>query len=388
MDGRGCLGDRARSFFRRLAASSGFAIGRSGHEEGHAMIDRRTAVLGGLGMAGLATLPFPASASNPIVPGWYADPEIHIFAGRYWIYPTLSDEPGATEPAGLNAAQTSMRRASGIRPAFLNQTRMDAFSSTDLVHWTRHPAILDISRVAWAGYALWAPSAIALDGRYYLFFSANDIKKDGQPGGIGLAVADRPEGPFTDALGKPLIGVIRNGAQPIDPFCFRDDDGQHYLFYGGWGHCNVVRLSNDLRTVIPHTDGTTYKELTPPGYVEGSFMIRRNGRYYLMWSEGEWTGSDYRVAYATGDSALGPFTPRGIIMQQDFTVARGAGHHSLLQLPDSDDWIIAYHRRPLGTDKGDERVLALERLYFEVDGSIRPVKLTKDGVGAVPIISR
>lgn len=349
------------------------------------MIDRRSVLLGSAAIAGTTLFPLPASARNPLMPGWYADPEIHIFAGRYWIYPTLSDDLAAAEPSGLNPAQRAMRAADGIRPAFLRQTRMDAFSSPDLVSWTRHERILDLSRVAWAGYALWAPSAIELDGRYYLFFSANDIKTDAQPGGLGLAVADRPEGPFVDALGAPLIGEIRNGAQPIDPFCFRDDDGQHYLFYGGWGHCNVLRLASDLRSVVPHPDGTLFKEITPASYVEGSFMMKRGGRYYLMWSEGEWTGPDYRVAYAIAASPTGPFERIGTILEQDFTIARGAGHHSLLQLPGTDDWIIAYHRRPLDTDQGDQRVLALERLYFENDGRIRPVKLTDAGAGAHPL---
>lgn len=108
------------------------------------------------------------------------------------------------------------------------------------------------------------PSVIAANGRYYMFFSANDIQSDRELGGIGLAVSDTPGGPFKDALGKPLIDAFHNGAQPIDPFAFRDHDGQVYLFYGGWGHCNVVRLSRDLKSVLPFADGTTYKEITPP----------------------------------------------------------------------------------------------------------------------------
>src|SRR3546814_7983103 len=67
---------------------------------------------------------------------------------------------------------------------------------------------------------------------------------------------------------------------------FRDDDGQFYLYYGGWGHCNVVRLGDDLTSIEPFPDGETYKEITPPGYVEGSFLVKRKGVYYLMWSEG------------------------------------------------------------------------------------------------------
>ena len=239
--------------------------------------------------------------------------------------------------------------------------------------------MLDIADVPWAAYAVWAPSAIEVKGRYYLFFGANDVHP-GEIGGLGVAVSDRPGGPFKDALGHPLIGTIENGAQPIDPFVFKDDDGQIYLFYGGWGHCNVVRLSPDLTRVEPFRDGTTYKEITPPGYVEGSFMIKRRGIYYLMWSEGGWTGPDYRVAYAMGKSPLGPFTPKGTILAQDFRIATGAGHHSVVNVPGTDDWYIVYHRRPLGDGNGDHRQLAIDRMRFNPDGTIAPVVMTNTGV--------
>ena len=326
----------------------------------------------------------PVPAGNPIVPGWYADPELHWFEGRYWIYPTTSQAPANAPPPRLSAAQRAMRAKQGIRPAFLTQTYMDAFSSPDLVTWTRHPRVIDTGRVAWAAYALWAPSVIAQGGRYYMAFGANDVHP-GETGGIGMAVSDRPGGPFRDAIGRPLIGTVENGAQPIDPFLFRDDDGSLYLFYGGWRHLNVVRLAADLTRLLPWPDGSTFREITPPGYVEGSFVMKRAGTYYLMWSEGEWTGPDYRVSYATGPSAIGPFVKQGTILAQDERVARGAGHHSVLRLPgQQDEWVIAYHRRPLTESAGDHRVLAIDRLVFEADGRIRPVTMTQAGLHGPP----
>jgi beta-xylosidase len=327
-----------------------------------------------------------APAKNPVVPGWYADPEMHVFEGRYWLFPTYSDHHG--EPRGRTEFSASQRqqRARGIYPPFLPQTFLDAFSSEDLVHWTRHDFVLEIKDVAWAAYAVWAPSVIAHQGRYYLFFGANDIKDNTQLGGIGVAVADRPEGPYRDALGRPLIGQIHHGAQPIDQMVFKDDDGEIYLYYGGWKHANVVRLAPDLLSVVPFADGEVYKEITPdPAYVEGSFMLKRRGVYYLMWSEGDWTGPDYCVAYAMGASPLGPFRRVGKILEQDNTVARGAGHHSAINLPGTDDWYIAYHRRPLGTENGNHRELAIEPLYFNADGTIRPVVMTVQGVAARPL---
>lgn len=324
-----------------------------------------------------------AQAANPIVPGWYADPEIRIFDGRYWIYPTYSDVAGKPEPPpSFTARQRRMRAQKQlIWTPFLKQTFLDAFSSPDLVHWTRHAHVLDVERVAWAAYAVWAPSAIEHEGKYYLFFGANDIKSNGQLGGIGVAVAERPEGPFRDALGKPLIGQIHNGAQPIDQMVFRDDDGQVYMYYGGWKHANVVKLAPDLLGLQPFADGQTFREITPgPDYVEGPFMAKRKGVYYLMWSEGEWTGPDYRVAYATGPAPVGPFKRIGTILAQDGKIANGAGHHSVVNIPGTDEWYIAYHRRPLGDDNGHHREMAVERLYFNADGTIRPVVMTKEGV--------
>ena len=140
------------------------------------------------------------TSGNPIFDGWYADPEGVIFGDTYWIYPTYS-------------------------APYDEQMFFDAFSSTDLVTWTKHPRVLDAKSVKWAERAMWAPSVIDKDGKYYLFFGANDIQNDEALGGIGVAVADRPEGPFKDYLGKPLIDKFHNGAQPIDQFVFRDDDG-------------------------------------------------------------------------------------------------------------------------------------------------------------------
>lgn len=338
-------------------------------------------------VAGAALLATGAAfAANPIVPGWYADPEVRVFAGRYWIYPTYSDDHGRPDVTKrFSARQQEDRKRHTVRPSYVKQTFFNAFSSPDLVHWTKHPHVLDVTNVAWASFAVWAPSVIEQDGRYYMFFGANDIQSDKEYGGIGVAVSDRPGGPFRDAIGKPLVPAFHNGAQPIDPFVYRDDDGQVYLYYGGWQHCNVVRLSKDLRSVEPFPDGSTWKEITPAGYVEGSFVIKRKGTYYLMWSEGGWTGPDYRVAYATGPTALGPFTKRGTIMAQDERIARGAGHHSVVNVPGTDDWYIVYHRRPIGDDKGEHRQLAIERMEFAADGAIKPVVLTNEGVTARPL---
>lgn len=296
----------------------------------------------------------PPRSGNPILPGWYADPEVTVFGDRYWIYPTFS-------------------------APYDEQLHFDAFSSPDLIHWTRHSRILDNREVRWARRAMWAPAAVERGGRYYLFFGANDVH-EGEIGGVGVAVADRPEGPFKDLLGRPLIGDIVHGAQPIDQFVFRDHDGQDYLLYGGWSHCNIAQIKSDFTGFTPFDDGMVFKEITPERYVEGPCMFRRKGKLYFMWSEGGWTGPNYSVAYAMGDSPLGPFRRIGKVLQQDPSVATGAGHHSVLNIPGTDEWYIVYHRRPLGEKDANHRVTCIDRMEFDDQGFIRPVHITFRGV--------
>lgn len=292
----------------------------------------------------------PASTSgNPVFPGWYADPEIHWFEGRYYIYPTTS------------------------RP-FHEQTFFECWSSDDLTNWRNEGIILDFEDVAWStNYAAWAPSCAERNGLYYLYFSAGD------GAGLGVAVADSPTGPFRDAIGRPLVGYYPHGAQPIDAHCFVDDDGRAYLYFGGHGHCVVAPLTPTMCAI-----NRDFREITPsPNYVEGPFMIKRRGLYYLMWSEGNWTDASYRAAYGVADSPYGPFTDAGTILTNNPAVAEGAGHHSVLQLPGTnDEWIICYHRRPLGARDDNHRVVCLDRLEFRPDGTIAPVTLTHHGVDA------
>lgn len=282
---------------------------------------------------------------NPVFPGWYADPELHFFDGRFWIYPTYS-------------------------AAYEEQTFFEAFSSADLVEWHNEGRILDFADVPWStNRAAWAPSVAEKDGRYFIYFSAGD------GAGIGVAVSDHPGGPFVDALGKPIIREYHFGAQPIDAHAFIDDDGRAYLYYGGWKHAVVVELSSDMISTVGE-----FHEITPENFVEGSFMLKRGGRYYFMWSEGGWGDSSYAVAYGVSDSPFGPFERRAKILQSDPEVGNGAGHHSVLRLPNSDDYVICYHRRPIEETHANHRVTCIDRMIFDKNGDILPVKITFEGV--------
>ena len=298
--------------------------------------------------------PQAVTSGNPLWEGWYADPEGIVVDGECWIYPTTS-------------------------APYRRQRWLDAFSSRDLVHWTKHDRVLTADSISWFRMALWAPAMVKRGDTYYLYFAANDVH-EGEVGGIGVATAKNPAGPFSDALGKPLINDIVNGAQPIDQYVFRDDDGEYYMYYGGWGHCNVVRMGEDLFSLRPFPDGTMFREITPENYVEGPFMLKRGGTYYFMWSEGGWTGPGYHVAYAMADNPFGPFKRVGTILESDPDVATGAGHHSVIKAKGKDEYYIIYHRRPLGETDGNHRVTCIDRLVFEKDGTIRPVKITFEGV--------
>jgi beta-xylosidase len=292
-------------------------------------------------------IPQGTAAGNPVLPGWYADPEIHFFQDRYYIYPTTS-------------------------LPYHEQTFFECWSSADLREWHNHGVILDFKDVPWStNFAAWAPSCAEKNGRYYFYFSAGD------GAGIGVAVSDSPAGPFRDAIGHPLVGHYPHGAQPIDAHCFIDDDGRAYLYFGGHGKCVVAPLTptmcafnRDFRDITPSTD-----------YVEGPFMVKRNGLYYLMWSQGGWTDHTYQAAYGIADNPYGPFEYKGLLLENNPQLANAAGHHSVLQLPGTqDDWVICYHRRPLGETDRNHRVVCLEHLEFREDGSIAPVTLTQEGI--------
>ncbi|MER5216984.1 family 43 glycosylhydrolase [Streptomyces sp. NPDC002838] len=288
---------------------------------------------------------------SPVLPGLNADPNIVRFGDTFYLYPTTDGFPG------------------------WSGTQFKAYSSTDLVHWKDHGVILDLGPdVSWADSRAWAPTIEERNGKYYFYFSAD--------ANIGVAVSDSPTGPFKDALGKPLLKAGQYPGQMIDPAVFTDDDGTPYLYWGN-GRAYVVPLNDDMTTFDP----SKVKDMTPSGYNEGTFVIKREGTYYFMWSENDTRDENYRVAYATGPSPTGPWTKRGVILEKDLSLGiKGPGHHSVVQVPNTDDWYIAYHRFAIPGGDGTHRETTVDKLEFDADGLIKKVVPTLTGIDPVTIV--
>ncbi|MFD9320789.1 family 43 glycosylhydrolase [Streptomyces sp. NPDC060053] len=288
---------------------------------------------------------------SPVLPGLNADPNIVRFGDTFYMYPTTDGFEG------------------------WSGTRFKAYSSTDLVHWTDHGVILDLGPdVSWADSRAWAPAIAEKNGKYYFYFCAD--------ANIGVAVSDSPTGPFTDALGKPLLKAGQYSGQMIDPAVFTDDDGRSYLYWGN-GHAYVVPLGDDMVSF----DASKVTDITPSGYNEGSFVVKRKGTYYFTWSENDTRDENYRVAYATGPSPTGPWTKRGVILEKDLSLGiKGPGHHSVVQVPGTDDWYIAYHRFAIPGGDGTHRETTVDRLEFDADGLIEKVVPTLTSIDPVTIV--
>ncbi|WP_238453659.1 family 43 glycosylhydrolase [Micromonospora sp. ATA51] len=288
-----------------------------------------------------------AVMNSPVLPGYNADPNIVRFGDTYYVYATTDGYPG------------------------WSSTTFKTWSSKDLVHWTEHPTILDLGPdVSWADGRAWAPAAMEKNGKYYLYFCA-DAK-------IGVAVSDSPTGPFVDALGKPLVASNPNGGQAIDPAVFTDDDGQSYLYWGN-GNAYVVPLNADMTSFDP----ARVKRITGlTNFREGLFMAKRGSTYYLSWSIDDTRSENYRVGYATATSPMADgLVNRGEILIKDVSLGiLGTGHHSMIQVPGTDDWYIAYHRFAIPGGDGTHREVTIDRLRFNPDGTIAKVVPTLESV--------
>ena len=306
------------------------------------------------------TLASTALARNPEFQG--ADPHAMFIGGDLWVFPTGG-------PGGSWAAD-----------------RFGAFSSRDLKTWRPRGEMLRRDRISWISadgardHFLWAPAVATRGGKWYLYYSVGP--QHPTPSRIGVAVADRPQGPYRDS-GRPLVtgGMSATGEfEAIDPMVFVDPrSGKAYLYAGGsaGAKLRVWEMNPDMVSLAREVPVQQ-----PPQFTEGAFMHERGGTYYLSYSHGRWNGPDYSVHYATAPSPTGPWTYRGAILTGD-ALHQGPGHHSFTRTP-GGDWLIVYHRweqRPGPAPFKGERQIAIDRVRYADDGAIRPIVMT-DGAAA------
>lgn len=292
-----------------------------------------------------ALLAGPALAGEPISPRFNADPSPHAFADGYYLY--------ATDDASNSGT-------------YWDSTTWRLYTSKDLKTWTDAGAFLGVSVFKWAkpDAKAWAPEAAHRNGKYYFYAPVGGDK-------IGVAVADRPEGPFRDAIGAPLVDKARDanaGAEPIDPQVLIDDDGQAYMLFGTRVP-KIVKLGADMTSLagpIQDLVVTGFPADDPKKkYGEAPFLHKRNGLYYFSFSTG-WPG---QIVYATAKNPMGPFAYRGVILDY---LKISTNHQAILQ--DKDKTWFFYHDALLPGGGSHRRSIAIEPLDYAPDGAILEVR--------------
>lgn len=322
---------------------------------------------------------------------YMADPSANVFNDRLYIYPSHDRDSG--EAFDDDGGHFQMRD--------YHVLSLDDVANGEI---TDHGVILDVDQVEWAEKQMWDNDVIEKNGRYYLVFSAKDYNGVFH---LGVAVADKPEGPFI-----PEPHPIR-GSFSIDPCLFKDDDGTIYCYYGGlWGgqlqwygltpqaSANeegvvmgpapdkktpmflpadspavpslMAKMSDDMLqfaeaphpVVILDENGEPLKAGDPHRFFEASWMHKHNGKYYFSYS----TGDSHFLCYAIGDSPYGPFTFKGVILDP---VVGWTTHHSIVKF--KDEWFLFYHDCVPSNDTTWLRSLKVQKLYYNDDGTIKKV---------------
>ena len=316
-----------------------------------------------LTFASLALLAGTMMAQNPVIRDQFtADPTARVFNGKVYLFPS-HDIPGGVQ------ARTG-------EPWFRMQD-YHVFSSEDLMNWTDHGVIVSQENVPWGnpnGDSMWAPDCVEKDGKYYFVFPNGT--KTGRGFGIGIAVADQPEGPYT-VREEPLAGV-----GGIDPCILRDDNGKNYLIWSGMGLRGAM-LNDDFTAIIPETVTVFDREFPRGGLREGPFAFKRNGKYYLTFP---WVQQKTEtLSYAMSDNPLGPYKFMGLIMEESPTGC-WTNHHSIVEY--NGEWYLFYHHNDYSPEFDKNRSVRIDKIRFNADGTIQQVTPTLRGVGVSPACSR
>lgn len=281
---------------------------------------------------------------NPMITHKHtADPAIMVEDDTLWLF-TGYDEPGNKEG--------------------YHMPNWCVFSTKDMINWTEHPVPVyaddfkwNDAHVSFAGHAVKGP-----DGKYYFYSSTNWC-------GIGVAQADRPEGPYKDILGKPLLTnedckASKHAWACIDPVVYIDDDGQPYIFWGN-SQCYYAKLKKNMIEIDGEVHHIPLKDFT-----EAPYIHKRNGKYYLTYAS-QWPE---KIAYAMSDDINGPWEYKGIISE---VAGNSNTTHPAIVNFNGRDWFFS-HIGGLGGGSGSRSVI-IEPLYYNENGTIRPIPASAAG---------
>ena len=305
-------------------------------------------------------------AQNPIIRDQFtADPTARVFNNKVYLYPSHDIVPPA-----------------GQRQDWFCMEDYHVFSSENLTDWTDHGVIVTQNKVPWVrpdSYSMWAPDCVERNGKYYFYFPS--APKDGRGFGIGVAVADRPEGPFI-CEPEPIKGI-----SGIDPCVLQASDGNAYIFWGA-GRCaklkpNMKELADDTpkeKVKFGNREFEMYgvnclKDL-PNRQAEGPFAFEYNGNYYLTYP---YVRENTEVlGYAMSKNPMGPYEYKGLIMPEHENGC-WTNHHSIINY--KGQWYLFYHQNAFSPRDDKRRSVQIDKLFFNPDGTIKEVKKTMRGVG-------
>jgi hypothetical protein len=311
-------------------------------------------------LAAIILISANTNSQNPIIRDQFsADPTARIFNGKVYLFPSHDI------PAPENFP----------RKDWFCMEDYHVFSSTNLTDWTDHGVIVSQDKVEWVNptsYSMWAPDCIERNGKYYFYFPAN--LKTGRGFGIGVAIADKPEGPYVPQP-EPIANV-----RGIDPCVFIGKDGQAYIYYS-LNRIFGARLKDNMTELA--SEPVVLGDLPTKGLVEGPFFFERNGIYYLTYPHVE--NKIERLEYAMGDNPLGPFKVTGVIMDET-PMGTWTNHHSLVQY--NGQWYLFYHQSAYSPKFDKNRSVCIDSLFFNEDGTIRKVIPTNRGVGITSALEK
>lgn len=299
-------------------------------------------------------------AQNPFITDQFtADPSARVFNNNVYVFP--SHDILAVEGKG--------------RVGWFCMEDYHTFSSSNLTDWVDHGVIVNQNSVPWVkkdSYNMWAPDCIFRNGKYYFYFPATpqDTTDIGKGFTIGVAIADKPEGPYVPQS-EPIKKV-----RGIDPNVFIDKNGDAYLY---WSAGNIFGAKLNSNMLELDSEVKVLGELPAKGLKEGPYMFERNGVYYLTYPHVE--NKTERLEYATGNNPLGPFKVMGVIMDESPTGC-WTNHHSIIQL--KEQWYLFYHHNDYSPKFDKNRSIRIDSLFFTSDGTIRKVTPTLRGVGVTP----